>query len=221
MLTATLIALTLVFGPHPLFAAVLALAILRPAWFLVAALIWAGWSARQRQQARAGLPGLEADLLRGMAAELEAGASVREALVLGSARVPALPLESAVRFARAGRSAAEVAAQLPPVLPVNGRLVAAAYEIVSSTGASAAGVFASLAVRATEQRELERERRTLTAQARFSAWLVGGLPVGITGLLLMAGRSPDLDGVGGVLAALGAFLILLGGGVTWLLVRHQ
>lgn len=221
MLTAALIALTLVLGPHPLYAAVLALAILQPVWFLAAVALWAAWSARRRQQVRARLPGLEADLLRGMAAELEAGASIREALMLGQARAPSLNLDLAVRYARAGRPAAEVAGHLRSTLHFNGSLVGAAYQIVSDTGARAAGVFTSLAVRAAERGELERERRTLTAQARLSAWLVGGLPVAGTVLLAATGRGPQLTGVGGLLAAVGAFLIALGGLAVWLLVRDQ
>lgn len=221
MLIALVVALSLALGPHPFFAVVLAVALLQPVWFLVAALVWAVWNVHQRQRLRAQLPGLEADLLRGIAAELEAGASVREALVLGAARVPALPLETVIRYARAGRSAVEVADRLWPVLPVNGRLVASAYEIVSATGARAAGVFSSLAVGAAAKVELERERRTLTAQARFSAWMVGGLPVVATGLLMASGRGPEPHGLGGALSAIGGLLIAIGGLVIWLLVRDR
>ena len=220
MLTALVLALTLALGPHPVLAAVLALAILRPVWFLFLAAAWAGWNARKRQQDRAGLPGLEADFLRGMAAELEAGASIREALVMGSARVPALALGSAVRFARAGRPAREVAGHLRGALSVNGNLVGAAFEIVSDTGAKAAGVFTSLAIRAAERGELERERRTMTAQARLSAWLVGGLPVAATLVLAATGRGPEMTGVGGALSGIGALLIAFGGLAVWLMVRE-
>ncbi len=221
MLTVVVIALTLALGPHPVFAGVLALAILQPVWFLVVAAAWAGWNSYQRGRSRGLLPGLEADFLRGMAGELDAGASVRESLVLSAARVPALPLGAAVRFARAGRPASEVAAYLRRALPVNGGLASAAYQIVSDTGTKAARVFTGLAVRAAERAELQRERRTLTAQARFSAWLVGGLPVVVTLLLFAAGRRPDLRGIGGVLTVAGSTLIVLGGVGIWLLARER
>lgn len=221
MLTAILVAGALGLGPNPLLALFLAIAILRPLWFLAGAALWAAWNVRKRGRERASLPALEAELLRGMAAELEAGASIRDALALGWTRAAELSLGFAVRFAKAGRPAPEVAAQLRSVLPVNGRLVAAAYEIVSDTGARAGGVFASLALRAVEKGELERERRTLTAQARMAAWLVGGLPAAAAVLLAAAGRSPQLTGVGGVLTAFGAALIGLGGLAVWLLVREK
>ncbi len=221
MLTAVVVALTLALGPHPLFAGVLALALVQPSWFLVAAGAWGAWSAFQQQRARARLPRLEADFLRGMAAELDAGASIRESLVRGAARVPALPLGTAIRFARAGRPAPEVASHLRSALPVNGNLASAAYQIVSETGTKAAGVFTALGVRAAERGELERERRTLTAQVRFSAWLVGGLPVAVTVLLYVAGRRPDPTGIAGVLSLIGAGLIGLGALTIWLLVRER
>jgi tight adherence protein B len=219
VLIAVLLALTLVAAPHPAVAGIVALAYLSPPGFLLAAAGWAGYHARLRGRARRRLPAAEADFLRGVAGEVDAGASIRQAVIAAADRAPALDLAAAVRLAAAGRPAPDVARCLQAALPLNGRLAAAAYQMVAETGARASDVFAGLAVRAADSGDLERERRALTAQTRLSAWLVGGLPVAVTVVLGATGRGPGLTGAGGLLTALGMGMIGLGGMVVWLMVR--
>jgi len=220
MLIAVLLAITLVRARHWTVAAVLAVAHLAPAAFLVAAGAWAAYHARRRRRARRRLPGAEADFLRAVAGEIEAGASIRQALIAAAAGARELDLAGAVHLADAGRPPGEVVMALRAALPVNGRVAGAAYQLVSDTGGRAAAVFATLAVRAADAGDIERERRALTAQARLSAWLVGGLPAGVTVAMALAGRGPSLQGAGAVISILGVGLIVLGGAGVALMVRE-
>ena len=106
-------------------------------------------------------------------------------------------------------------------LPGNGRLAAAAFRLASATGGRVAALFHTLAARAAETGRLSRERRALTAQARASAWVVGGMPVALLVLLAVTGRMGPLlaDPAGVVVLAVGLGLEAAGVGVVWLMVR--
>ena len=218
MLSMAILALALAAGAPLLVVGVAALALWRPLWLLAAAVLWAVLARRRRR--RAG-PGDEADFLQGLAAELGAGAALRSAVVAAAARAPALDLGRACRLAGAGLPAAEVGDALESALPVNGRLAAAALRLASSTGGRAAGLFHSLAGRAAEVGRLERERHALTAQARASAWVVGGLPIALLAMLVATGRAGALlsDPAGPVILAVGLGLEAAGVGIVWLMVR--
>ncbi|MDH3539039.1 MAG: hypothetical protein OEP52_03500 [Acidimicrobiia bacterium] len=220
MLIAVLLAITLVRARHWAVAAILAVAYLAPVALLVGAGAWAAYHARRRTRARRRLPGAEADFLRAVAGEVEAGASIRHALITAAAAVPELDLARAVHLSAAGRPAGEVASALRAALPVNGRVAGAAYQLVAETGGRASAVFAALAVRAADAGDIERERRVLTAQARLSAWLVGGLPAGVTVAMALAGRGPRLQGPGAFVSILGVGLIVMGGAGVALMVRE-
>ena len=187
MLIATALALLIASGAPAVVVAIVALAVMEPIWFLAAVAVWAGaarWRSRPRRSAD-----IEADLLRGMAAELEAGSSLRAALVAAARRVPVLPLAPAVRMAQAGRPFGEVAELLAPVLPVNGVRVGAALRLAGETGARAADTFSKLAALAAAAAAASREERALTAQARFSAGLIAGAPVVLIAASALAGRA--------------------------------
>jgi Flp pilus assembly protein TadB len=218
VLSVVILSLALAAGAPLVVVAVAALAFWRPLWLLAAAALWAVLARRHRR--RAG-PGDEADFLQGLAAELGAGAALRSAVVSAAARTPALELRRACRLAGAGLAADEVGAALEGALPVNGRLVGAAFRLASATGGRVAGLFHSLAGRAAEVGRLERERRALTAQARASAWVVGGLPLTLLGILAATGRGGALlaDPTGQVVLAVGLGLEAAGLGVVWLMVR--
>jgi len=218
VLNAAILALSLAAGAPALVVAVAALAFWRPLWLLAAAALWAVLARRRRR--RAG-PGDEADFLQGLAAELGAGAALRSAVVAAAARAPALDLGRVCRLAGAGLPAAEVGDALEGALPVNGRLAAAALRLASSTGGRAAGLFQSLAGRAAEVGRLERERRALTAQARASAWVVGGLPLALLVMLVATGRAGALLSApaGPAVLAVGLGLEAAGIGIVWLMVR--
>jgi tight adherence protein B len=181
-----------------------------------AGLVW--W----RQRRRRADPDDEAAFLLALSAELTAGASLRSALVAAADRSPRLPLHGAARAAAAGLPAPAVAQALGAGLPVHGRMTAAAWMLAAESGGPAAAVMQSLAVRATREGELIRERRALTAQARASAWVVAGLPVV---LLLGAVASGRLDATGdpalGFVVALGVALQAAGVAVVVVMVRRS
>ena len=155
----------------------------------------------------------EASFFHAMASELRSGSSLRLALGGAAARQPGLGLDLAVRNAAAGQPAEFVAAELSSRLPQNGRLAGAAFELASHTGAQAADVFETLASGAAEFDELARERATLTAQARLSAAVVGGLPVLLIVGLVVTGRASLLlesGFVGWALVAVGLTLEITG-----------
>jgi Flp pilus assembly protein TadB len=219
MLTAALLALALVAGVHPVALVLVALAVYQPTAFLFAAAAWALYHTRRRGEQRRALPAIEADYLRAVSAEVEAGASIRRALIAAAARTPELDLGPMARVADAGRPIAEVAARLEAALPANGRIAAAACTLVADTGARASGVFAGLAVRAAAAGDVERERRVLSAQGRITAWLVGGIPAAATVVLLVSGHGPAGSGPGRLIMVAGLALVTTGTALVFAMVR--
>ncbi len=167
-------------------------------------------AARWRRARRRAVPPAddEAVFLAAVRAELRAGASVRHAVVAAAARVPDLPLGPAVRLAQAGLPLGEVGRAVAGALPVNGPHAAAALDMTAATGARAGALFGRLAERAAEVQATFRERRTLTAQARFSALVVAALPV-LPALVVTATGGASRAAASGPLG-----LLVLGAGVT-------
>ena len=210
MLTAVVLALAVAAGAHPVAVMIVGLAVVQPAAFPGAAGAWSLYHAHRRAQRQRAMPSWEADYLRAVSAEIESGASVRRALATAAGQAPELDLAATVRRAEAGRPVREVAVALQRALPLNGRMAAAAYQLVSETGARASGVFAGLAVRAAVAGDVERERRVLTAQVRLTAWIIGGVPVVATVALIVLGRSPSGGGTGRLVTVIGLALVSTG-----------
>jgi len=206
-------------APLPVLAA-LGMAIWQPIWTLGAILAWAALTLQHR-----GSPSeeVEAAYLQAVSGELRAGASLRHALITASNVATGLPLDRAIRLAAAGQPLDRVAEALGNCLPRLGAVTASAVRTTGVTGGRAAEVFDGLALLATEELGLVRERRAATAQTRFSAWIVGGIPVAY---LLYAGVSGKLaimhtaGPIGMVLLAVG--LVLLAGGIAvmWGMLRR-
>jgi tight adherence protein B len=221
MLMAVLVAGAVLAGaPWQVITAVV-LALWNPLAFLVAV---AGWAVLARR--RGSLPSsadLEAAFLRGLAAELASGQSIRAAVAAAASRSPSLGLERAVRLASAGRSADEIGLAIAPALATNGVACAAAFRSAAQAGGPSGAAFESLARTAEETGRLVRERRALTAQARLSAWVVGGGPVGLAGLSLITDWGPgaaSLGSAGPAVIGTGLGLIGAGAAVVWVMVRR-
>ncbi len=145
-------------------------------------------------------------------AELCAGASVRDALAEAAAGQGSA-LAGVRRLARSGASVDEIAVELAR-LPTMGTSAATAVRVATRSGGRAAAVFLRLADRAALEADLARERRVLTAQARLSAAVVGGLPllwlafggIGRLQRLVAAGGAP-VALVGVTLEALGVLMV--------------
>ncbi len=208
----------LVFGAPLPSLALLGFAAWQPVLFLAVVAIWAAFG----RPPAAGVTA-EATLLQAVAAELRSGASLRQALAGAAGRVSRPNLTVVSRLALAGRPLEEIADALGPALPGFGHLAASALRAAGSTGGRAAQVFDDLALIAFEDADLIRRRRVATAQARFSAWIVGGMPIAY---LLYAGTTGRLDalrdagGAGAVLLGLGFGFLITGVAVVWSLLRR-
>lgn len=162
----------------------------------------------------------EVRFLSAIAADLRAGASVRSAIAAAAAGESDPMLQMVNRLALAGAPFSAVADNLGN-LPVNGRRVSAALQVVEEAGGRSANVFASLADRALAEADLARERRVLTTQVRMSAAVVGGLPL----LSLLAGGASRLgtlaaSGPGGLAVAIvGVLMQVAGGALVWRMAR--
>lgn len=213
------LAVGLVLGaPVPALAA-LGLAVWQPMWALSAVL---AWTALTLERTGSGPDDAEAAYLQALAGELRAGSSLRHAVSSASSHATGLRLDRAVRLAAAGQPLERVAEALEREMPRMGALAASAVRTAGVTGGKAADVFDALALLATEELGLARERRAATAQTRFSAWIVGGIPVVY---LLYAGLSGKLaplssaGPVGSVLLAVGSLLLAGGVGLMWGMLR--
>jgi Flp pilus assembly protein TadB len=181
---------------------------------------YAAFTSWRRRRTRPG-PDDEARFLQTLSAELAGGASLRAALASAAGRSDRLDLQPAARAASAGLAAETVARMLAEALPVNGRITAASWLLAAESGGPAAAVMQSLAVRAARDGELQRERRSLTAQARASAWVVAGLPAVLLLGTVVSGR---LDAGGdpalAAIVAVGVGLQALGVAVAVAMVRR-
>ena len=219
MVIALGLAAGLVIGaPLPALAA-LGLAVWQPVLALAAVLIWSGLSLPRNASSP---EDAEAAYLQAVGSELRAGSSLRHALGSAAQRADGLPVDRVVRLAEAGRPVAEVAGALERALPRLGALTASAVRTAGVTGGRAADVFDALALLAAEETALVRERRTATAQARVSAWIVGGLPVVYLLYAAVRGKLASLTAFGPagmLLLAIGLLLLAGGVGVMWGMLR--
>jgi Flp pilus assembly protein TadB len=219
MLLATLVAIGVASGAHPALLLIALLAFVEPGWFLVAVVVWSVYG-RWKAKVTTG-PRSEAVFLEGMAAELRGGASLRSAIADAAERTD-LDLTPVVRMARAGRPMGDIAVRLAEHLPINGMVAGPALNLAASAGSSVAGVFDALALRSAEIAEEERERKSLTAQARLSAWLVGGAPAAVACAMFLFGGSVIGRGpAAATIAVVGFGLQLAGAAVVWRMVRAQ
>lgn len=163
----------------------------------------------------------EAAFLHGIAMEMRAGSNLRAAIVDAAAAHPDLELGPAVRLASVGAPVGLIARALGDALPEYGDVAEAAIRIAGATGGRVASVFESLAQVAAEDREIRREAKAATAQARISAWIVGGMPVGFLLFQVATGRIGELleSSIGVAVLALGGGLLSLGIGAVIVMLR--
>jgi tight adherence protein B len=201
-------------------------------WGIAIAMIWteplvaapavlAAASKARRHRDRRSRHDLIARWLITLAAELRAGRTLRSSLIGAVEAVPELELGLAARSSSAGRpleEAAEIIASHDGLAPA-----AVALRVAARTGGSVVGVFDALTTEAVDEGSLERERRTLTAQARLSVALVGGFPLAVLGFQIVSGDAGRLlaqGPVGTSIVIVGGALLVAGLGAVWLLLRR-
>ena len=217
MTTAVVLGLVLWAGSSPLPLLVVFMAFRLPILALVGAAVWVAqdWLRRERGPT----PDEEAEFLEGVVTELYGGASPRLAVIRSAERSTAVDARQAMRAASLGLDSTRLAGALASAMPLNGRLAGAAWAISSESGAPFGPVMQLLSQRAAERGRLLRERSALTAQARASAWMVAGLPMGLFLALLLSGRvdaGPSLP-----IAVAGAALQLLGVAIVVFMLRSR
>jgi Flp pilus assembly protein TadB len=221
MVTGTLLAAAVLGGVPWQLVVLMTIGVVRPAYGAVVLLVLVLSPAMQRR--RAAPPGSdEARYHAAAAAELRSGASLRLALAEASMRVPELALYDVARRIRTGVPVGAIAPEMARRMSTTGSLVGPALVVAGEAGGSAAHVFDRLAVRAADEGAAHRERHIATAQARLSAWVVGGLPLVAVAFAASTGRIAALlrvGTVGAVVLAVGLGLLAAGLAAVVFVVR--
>lgn len=152
-----------------------------------------------------------------VAGELRRGAALRQALAI------AAPETRLARLATTGQPIELVAAEVRSMFALDDELAAAGIRLANRSGAPATVLFSRLAERLRTAEQLARDRRTLTAQARLSAAVIGLLPVA-PGVIMAASSRGRLflePGSSRSVVIFGLTLQLLGLIVIGLLLRAE
>lgn len=161
----------------------------------------------------------EAGFLRTIATSVSAGSSLRSAIRDGDRRVVTSRTR---RLCDAGVSMAKIGRDLQPSLVLNGSTFAAVCSISERTGSMLAPTLHVLADRATAVADLRRHRGVATAQARFSAGVVGLAPLGVTaGLIVMRGVPGDGNPIALASMVLGSAMQLAGVAVVFVMASRS
>jgi Flp pilus assembly protein TadB len=161
----------------------------------------------------------EAGFLRTIATSVSAGSTLRSAVRGGDHHIVAPRTR---RLCDAGASMSKVGRSLESALAYNGATFAAVCSLSEVTGATLAPTLHVLADRATDVADLNRHRRVATAQARFSALVVGLAPLGVTaGLIVVRGVPGDGSTVAIASMMLGAAMQIVGVAVVFVMASRS
>ena len=130
----------------------------------------------------------EVGFLRYLAASVSAGTSLRFAIRSGD---PAIVSGKTRLLCDAGRPIDAIGQSIAPSLPTNGRTFSAVCALAEQAGSQLAPTLQSLADQAEADADRRRKQRVATTQARFSAGVVGVVPLVVTGLVLLLRGLPD------------------------------
>jgi tight adherence protein B len=162
------------------------------------------------------------DLVVSMAATLRAGRSLEQAIAAAGDEISAPVGPSVVaisdRVALGTALDVSIAIWADEVATPESRLIAGVLGLQRRTGGALAGPLDELAATLRSRRSAARELRSLTAQARLSAAILGLLPIGFFLFLSTVSRS-DIESAisttaGGAAVALG--VLLQGGAFLWI-----
>ena len=151
------------------------------------ALIAAAFVTNHRRQRNESVD--EVGFLRSIASSVSAGSTLRTAIRSGDPRIVQARTR---RLCDAGMSLAKVGSSLRDAIPANGSTFAAVCSMSEHTGSSLAQTLHVLAGRAVDVANMRRHRVVASAQARFSAGIVGVAPLVVTiGLVVFRGVPGD------------------------------
>lgn len=153
--------------------------------------------------------------LEAVADDMAAGSTFVGAVA--AAQHPAVD-ERVRRLCSVGAAGSAVASALEPALGRHAPAVRAAVSISEVSGGSLGSALRIVAARAEEIETADRERRVATAHARFSALVVGLVPLAIGGLVVVVRGVPDPGGPQVIIPmVVGSSLMVAGSAiVAWL-----
>lgn len=153
--------------------------------------------------------------LRNVAAELASGRTLVQTLTVSDdARVD----PTVRRLCAVGSDGATIADALAPGLGRHARTFGAAVALSEVSGGPLASTLEMVADQASIDEASERERRVATSQARFSALVVGVVPLAIALLVVALRGVPEPGGplIVVPMVAGGALMVAGGGVVVWM-----
>lgn len=181
---------------------------------VVAAAVY-GWHRRRTK----GSGSSEVALLRSLAGVVSGGGTLRQAVATSSSP---LVTSDARRLCATGASMADIGEAMASMMTTNGRQFAAMCAMSEHTGSSVAEPLEAFADRARAAEMRDQRKRASLAQIRFSAWVVGVAPLGLTALLVAAQGIPEPGGplvvipmvIGALLQITGTLLVFVISGRT-------
>ncbi len=219
-MTVTLVALggiiILIAGPWHV-AAVLIAASISPVLgvtAIAAAATWEVWHHRQRSVGTAS----PASVVRALALDMGAGRTLREALLAS----PDGRIDATIRrLCDVGAPLEDVGRVLGDRLGVEPESLEGAIALSDATGSALAQSLDAIADRMELDEAFERERRVATSQARFSALVVGVVPLAAALLIVVVRGIPEPGGAPIVIPMLtGAALMVIGSAIVLSMSRR-
>lgn len=191
MIAALLLAVAAVFGLPLVVVLGLGLFLLSPLLGLCVVSIWGVLALIRRRRAVGSGLQEEVLFLREVAATMSSGATLRGAIAASSSPVVD---ERTRRLCTIGVPMAVVSPALVERLPETGGSFAVVADMAESVGSSIVEACQVLAEEAEASHTHRGELRVSTAQARFSAVIVGVVPLAIAGLLVLFRGIPEPGG---------------------------
>jgi len=213
---AVVAATMIVLGLNSLLTVALALIVVWPPAGLAAFAAIAMWKMLKRGR---GHPvESETSFLNAVASAVSAGSTIRDAIADSNSPFVGA---TARRLCMLGRPMAEVAAELERRMPSTGSELAVMLRLSETAGARVAGAMQQLADHASDIEQRKRDQRVAVAQSKFSAIVVGVVPL-IAAAALVAVRGVPEPGGAIILIpmALGACM-MVAGSATVLFVAHR
>jgi tight adherence protein B len=148
-----------------------------------------------------------------MASSLQAGSSLQQAMAILAREMPApiaVEFRRVLREAELGLSFPDSLAELANRVPSTDLVIfTSAVSIQQRVGGDLASIFRVISHTVRERLRIRAETKVLTSQGRYSAYIIGGLPVLLFGFLWLI-NYPYLSG----LLQPGIPRVLLGGGIA-------
>ena len=214
LLAATCAAMLLAARVHPLVVAAVAMSLAVPLLALGAVAGAVAWSVWRRNQTSKTSGPPEAAVLEGLAAAVGSGATVRQAVMEVS---PERIGDEVLRRCAAGRPMAEIAEAIARRFSVTGAELGVVLDQSERAGAKTAVALHELSELAAAAEQRRRDVRVAAAQSRFSALVVGVVPL-VAALAVVALRGiPEPGGplvVGSMV--LGSMLMIIGSAVVFI-----